>query len=60
MQIRVGYDLIYDCLQPTPMILTLQLHFTRDAADVPISNTFGPNTLKDFKVWTDEVNATVA
>ena len=27
----------------------------RDAADVPISNSFGPNTLKSFKVWTDEV-----
>jgi transglutaminase-like putative cysteine protease len=27
----------------------------RDAADVPISNTFGLNTLKSFKVWTDEV-----
>ncbi len=27
----------------------------RDAADVPISNTFGVNTLKSFKVWTDEV-----
>lgn len=27
----------------------------RDAADVPISNTFGPNELKRFKVWTDEV-----
>ncbi len=27
----------------------------RDAADVPISNTFGPNVLKSFKVWTDEV-----
>ena len=26
----------------------------RDAADVPISNTFGPNVLKSFKVWTDE------
>jgi transglutaminase-like putative cysteine protease len=29
----------------------------RDAADVPISNTFGPNTLKSFKVWSDEVAA---
>jgi hypothetical protein len=29
----------------------------RDAADVPISNTFGPNTLKSFKVWTEEVGA---
>jgi transglutaminase-like putative cysteine protease len=27
----------------------------RDAADVPISNAFGFNTLKYFKVWTDEV-----
>ena len=27
----------------------------RDAADVPISNTFGPNEHKGFKVWTDEV-----
>ncbi len=27
----------------------------RDAADVAISNTFGPNTLKSFEVWTDEV-----
>ena len=29
MQIRVGYELIYDCPQPTPMILTLHIHFTR-------------------------------
>ena len=27
----------------------------RDAADVPISNAFGPNVLKGFRVWTDEV-----
>ena len=27
----------------------------RDAADVPISNAFGFNTLKHFKVWTDEI-----
>ncbi len=31
MQIRVGYELIYDCPQPTPMILTLHIHFTRDS-----------------------------
>jgi transglutaminase-like putative cysteine protease len=29
----------------------------RDAVDVPISCTFGPNTLVGFKVWTDEVVA---
>ncbi|MGD8589106.1 MAG: transglutaminase family protein [Chromatiales bacterium] len=27
----------------------------RDAADVPISHAFGPNHLKSFKVWTEEV-----
>jgi hypothetical protein len=26
MQIRVGYELIYDCLQPTPMMLMLNIH----------------------------------
>jgi hypothetical protein len=26
----------------------------RDATDVPLSTTFGPNFLKSFKVWTDE------
>jgi transglutaminase-like putative cysteine protease len=32
----------------------------RDAADVAISMTFGPNTLRRFKVWTDEVQAIAA
>ena len=29
----------------------------RDAADVAITTTFGPNTLESFRVWTDEVPA---
>jgi transglutaminase-like putative cysteine protease len=29
MKIRIGYDLVYDCPQPTPMILTLSVHFSR-------------------------------
>jgi transglutaminase-like putative cysteine protease len=29
MQIRVGYELVYDCQQPTPMLLTLNVHYTR-------------------------------
>jgi transglutaminase-like putative cysteine protease len=29
MQIRVGFEIVYDCPQPTPMILTLNVHFTR-------------------------------
>jgi transglutaminase-like putative cysteine protease len=27
----------------------------RDATDVPLINTFGPHTLKTFKVWADEM-----
>jgi transglutaminase-like putative cysteine protease len=29
MQIRVGYELIYNCVQPTPMILILNIHSSR-------------------------------
>lgn len=29
MKIRIGYELIYDCPQPTPMILTLNVHYSR-------------------------------
>ncbi|HEY7669062.1 MAG TPA: transglutaminase family protein [Hyphomicrobium sp.] len=29
----------------------------RDATDVPLINSFGPHTLKSFKVWTDEAEA---
>jgi hypothetical protein len=28
----------------------------RDAADVLISNTFGPNTLMRFKVWAEQAS----
>ena len=33
MKIRVGYELVYDLPQPTPMIMVLGIHFTR-ASDV--------------------------
>jgi transglutaminase-like putative cysteine protease len=29
MKIRIGYEIVYDCPQPTPMILTLNVHYTR-------------------------------
>ena len=29
MQIRVGFEIIYECPQPTPMIFNLNVHFTR-------------------------------
>ncbi|MCX7314483.1 MAG: transglutaminase family protein, partial [Alphaproteobacteria bacterium] len=31
MQIRAGYEISYDCPQPTPMILTLSVHPSRVA-----------------------------
>ena len=33
MQIRAGYELIYRCPQPTPMVVTLRIHPTR-ASDI--------------------------
>lgn len=32
----------------------------RDAADVPLTHTFGPNTLTDFEVWTVETSENTA
>lgn len=29
MKIRIGYELVFDCPKPTPMILTLKVHSTR-------------------------------
>ncbi len=29
MKIRIGYELTYECPQPTPMIFTLSVHYTR-------------------------------
>ena len=35
VEIRVGYELIYDCPQPTPMMLVLNIHYTR-ASDLAV------------------------
>jgi transglutaminase-like putative cysteine protease len=45
---------VFDPRNNTPRIGRVLKARWRDAVDVPISNTFGPNTLKSFKVWTDE------
>ena len=29
MKIRVGYEMVYECPQPTPMMLMLNIHYTR-------------------------------
>src|ERR1043165_2898462 len=35
MQIQVGYELLYDFPQPTPMILALNIHYSR-ASDIVV------------------------
>src|SRR5438105_122204 len=37
MLIRIGCELLYDCPQPTPMLLTLNVHFTR-ASDMVVAD----------------------
>jgi transglutaminase-like putative cysteine protease len=46
----------FDARNNIPRIGRVLIARGRDAADVPISNTFGPNTLKSFKVWSYEVS----
>jgi transglutaminase-like putative cysteine protease len=51
LQIRVGYELIYDCPQPTPMMLALNIHHSR-AADIVIPDhvtTFPPVPLSNYR-----------
>ena len=47
----------FDARHNTPRIGRVLIARGRDAADVALSNTFGPNTLTSFRVWTDEVSA---
>jgi len=50
-----GHWYTFDPRNNVPRIGRVLMAQGRDAADVPISNTFGFNTLKSFKVWADEV-----
>lgn len=45
----------FDARNNKPRIGRVLMATGRDAADVAISTTFGPNLLTGFKVWTDEV-----
>jgi transglutaminase-like putative cysteine protease len=47
----------FDARNNAPRIGRVLIARGRDAADVAISMTFGPNELKNFRVWTDEVKA---
>ena len=47
----------FDPRNHKPRIGRILIARGRDAADVAISTTFGPNVLERFRVWTDEVKA---
>ena len=50
-----GHWYTFDPRNNVPRIGRILIGHGRDAADVPITLTFGPNTLVSFKVWADEV-----
>jgi transglutaminase-like putative cysteine protease len=45
---------IFDARDNVPRIGRVLLARGRDASDVAIATTFGPNTLESFKVWTKQ------
>ncbi|MEO8298216.1 MAG: transglutaminase family protein [Burkholderiales bacterium] len=47
----------FDARNNIPRIGRVLIARGRDACDVALSSTFGPNTLESFKVWVDEVPA---
>jgi len=50
-----GHWYTFDPRNNEPRLGRVLIAQGRDAADVPITQTFGPNTLVSFKVWTDEI-----
>ncbi len=45
----------FDPRNNSPRIGRILIAQGRDAADVPLTHTFGPNNLAGFRVWTEEV-----
>ena len=54
-----GHWHTFDPRNNIPRIGRVLIARGRDATDVAISNTFGPNTLASFTVWTDEVPSSI-
>ncbi|MEZ5859928.1 MAG: transglutaminase family protein [Geminicoccaceae bacterium] len=48
---------VFDPRNNRPMYGRIKIAQGRDAADVPLTHTFGPNFLAGFRVWTDEIPA---
>jgi transglutaminase-like putative cysteine protease len=55
-----GHWYTFDPRNNVPRIGRVLMARGRDAADVAMTTTFGPNELEGFKVWTDEVSDTEA
>lgn len=45
---------VFDPRNNKPKIGRILIAQGRDAADVPLTLSFGPNVLSEFSVWTDE------
>jgi len=50
-----GHWYTFDPRNNVPRIGRVLIARGRDAADVAITTTFGPNTLEGFRVWTDKI-----
>ena len=50
----------FDARNNAPRIGRVLIARGRDACDVALSSTFGPNTLESFRVWADEVPVAAA
>jgi hypothetical protein len=52
MKIHVGYDLIYDCVAPTPMVFMLNVHPSR-AADLLTSDRMRVTPTRTITAYAD-------
>jgi transglutaminase-like putative cysteine protease len=52
MQIRIGYELVYECVQPTPMILNLNVHYSR-ASDLQSPDVLHVDPAVPMSVYRD-------
>lgn len=52
MRLRVGYELLYDCPQPTPMMLMLHIHHTR-AGDIVVPDQLCTDPMVPLQAYRD-------
>lgn len=56
MEVYLGNQwVVFDPRNNKPRIGRILIARGRDAADVPLTHTFGPNLLTGFQVWADEI-----